>query len=91
MPHSKYLWNQMWITFTQATTGYGESVPVTHIGRFAAVLAFHVEYVLRVRVCLSTHTQRPTLVSRGLYATDMRNLILFTVSLPLIRMHEHAR
>jgi hypothetical protein len=25
-PHSKYVWNQMWVTFTQATTGYGESV-----------------------------------------------------------------
>lgn len=25
-PHSRYLWNQMWVTFTQATTGYGESV-----------------------------------------------------------------
>jgi hypothetical protein len=26
MPHSKYIWNQMWVTLTQATTGYGESV-----------------------------------------------------------------
>ena len=28
----------MWVTFTQATTGYGESVPITHIGRAAAVV-----------------------------------------------------
>ena len=38
MPHSRYIWNQMWVTFTQATTGYGESVPVTHIGRGACVI-----------------------------------------------------
>jgi len=38
MPHSKYIWNQMWVAITQATTGYGESVPVTHIGRFACIV-----------------------------------------------------
>jgi len=38
MPHSKYMWNQLWVTLTQATTGYGESVPVTHIGRAAVVV-----------------------------------------------------
>ena len=39
-PHSKYIWNQMWVTLTQATTGYGESVkpepacvPIHHLAR----------------------------------------------------------
>ena len=38
-PHSVYVWDAVWVVFSQATTAYGAAPPATHIGRLAVVIA----------------------------------------------------
>lgn len=41
-PHSDDWWDQMWITITQGTTGYGGTEPRSQWGRFCAVLMMFI-------------------------------------------------
>ena len=45
--HSTYFWNQLWlVVVTASTVGYGDNVPVTHVGRFVCVAVMAVGAVL---------------------------------------------
>jgi hypothetical protein len=71
----------MWVTFTQATTGYGESVPITHIGRAAAVVVMLFMPIVIAFITASTTkalnlTSDESTLMRGIDANRLRLRLL---------------
>lgn len=79
-PHSVYVWDCLWVIFTQATTGYGAAPPSTHLGRLAAVIA-----TMCMPVIIATMT---SLSTRSLMLTaDEQNMM---VRIDRNRLHARA-
>ena len=79
-PHSVYVWDCLWVIFTQATTGYGAEPPSTHLGRLTAVMA-----TMCMPVVIATMT---SLSTRSLMLTaDEQNMM---VRIDRNRLHARA-